>query len=173
MVLRGRDAPSESETKTEVAFTRTVMNAPDPSFQIRDARPEDAPALAGLLEELGFPTPVGVVVQRMDALSRARESVLVGVRDNRVIAFVTVHVTPVLHRPTPVGRLTALIVTEQERGQGFGRALVAAAEKSVASAGCGLVEITSNRNLTHAHAFYQQLGYAMTSHRFFKALTRE
>jgi GNAT superfamily N-acetyltransferase len=84
--------------------------------------------------------------------------------------MVTVHVTPVLHRPTPVGRLTALVVTERARHGGIGRALVAAAERLLAARGCALVEVTSNRRLTDAHAFYGRLGYDTTSLRFKKDL---
>jgi len=93
---------------------------------------------------------------------------LVGTRSSELLGFVTVHVTPVLHRPTPVGRMTALVVATRARGLGLGRALVASAERHLADAGCGLVEVTSNQEMSEAHSFYQQLGYAMTSYRFCK-----
>ena len=44
----------------------------------------------------------------------------------------------VLHRPRSVGRITSLVVDTSERGTRIGRALVAAAEETLASAGCGL-----------------------------------
>lgn len=138
--------------------------------EIRTAKPDDAPALAGLLEELGFPAAVDVVARRLGALACAGETALVGVRGTEVLGFVTVHVTPVLHRPTPVGRLTALVVTRTARGQGLGRALVTAAEQHLALEGCALVEVTSNQQLTGAHGFYGRLGYEVTSYRFRKEL---
>lgn len=153
------------------------MEAARRPFQVRAARPEDAAALAGLLDELGFPAAAEVVVQRLAALERSGEATLVGLDDGGATAgggvqgFVTVHVTPVLHRPTPVGRMTALVVTSRARRRGLGRALVAAAEAYLAEAGCALVEVTSNRDLAGAHAFYGRLGYALTSYRFRKALT--
>ena len=146
------------------------MNAADCSFEIRTARLEDALALAGLLEELGFPAPADVVAQRLSVLAQAGETTLVGTLSSEVLGFVTVHVTPVLHRPTPVGRMTALVVATRARGLGLGRALVASAERHLADAGCGMVEVTSNQELSEAHSFYQQLGYAMTSYRFGKTL---
>ena len=149
------------------------MEPSDHSLEIRDARPADAPALAALLAELGFPGAAGAVAERLDAMLGAGEVVLVAVRDGKSLGLLTAHVTPVLHRPTPVGRLTALIVTESARGQGIGRALVGAAERVFAMRGCGLVEVTSNRRLTDAHAFYERLGYEVTSLRFKKSLVRE
>jgi ribosomal protein S18 acetylase RimI-like enzyme len=146
------------------------MNAADCSFEIRVARLEDALAIAGLLGELGFPAPADVVAQRLSVLAKAGETTLVGARSGEVLGFVTVHVTPVLHRPAPVGRMTALVVATRARGRGLGRALVATAERRLADAGCGLMEVTSNQELSEAHSFYQQLGYAMTSYRFGKAL---
>jgi GNAT superfamily N-acetyltransferase len=140
------------------------------SLEIRDARPEDVPALAALLAELGFPAPAAAVARRLDALRDAAEAVLVAARDGQVVGLLTAHVTPVLHRPRPVGRLTALVVTGRARGQGVGRALVGAAERLLAARGCGLVEVTSHRRLTGAHAFYGRLGYTVTSLRFKKSL---
>ena len=69
----------------------------------------------------------------------------------------------VLHRPRSVGRITSLVVDTSERGTRIGRALVAAAEETLASAGCGLQEIMSNVRLVGAHEFYEYLGYERTS----------
>lgn len=138
--------------------------------QVRDARLDDAPALAGLLAELGFPAPADVIASRLSEMIRADKIVLVAARGEDVLGVLTVHVTPVLHRPTPVGRLTALVVTERARGQGVGRSLVEAAERLLAARGCGLVEVTSNRKRPDAHAFYERLGYEATSVRFKKDL---
>jgi len=140
-------------------------------FEIRTATVEDAPALAGLLDDLGFPAAEDVVAFRLRALDQAGETTLVGTQGGVVLGLVTLHVTPALHRPTPVGRLTALVVKQDARGQGLGRALVAAAEHRLAGRGCGLIEVTSNRALSDAHAFYERLGYARTSHRFGKTLS--
>jgi GNAT superfamily N-acetyltransferase len=144
---------------------------PDLGLEIRRARPDDAAALAPLLAELGYPSPASAIAERLDSMIAASEVVLVATRGGEALGLLTIHVTPVLHRPAPVGRLTALIVTEKARGQGVGRALVQAAEELLTARGCALVEVTSNRVRSDAHAFYERLGYEATSLRFKKSLT--
>ena len=142
------------------------------SLEIRAAEPSDAPAMSALLSELGFPSPAAVIVDRLKTLSTVGAKALVATRGGKVLGLLTLHVTPVLHRPTSVGRLTALVVTESERVKGIGRALVEAAEQVFVARGCELVEVTSNRRLADAHSFYKRLGYEATSLRFKKSLSR-
>jgi GNAT superfamily N-acetyltransferase len=105
-------------------------------------------------------------------MQNSGELILVADYQGTLLGVLTVHVTPVLHRPTPVGRLTALVVTEQARRQGIGRSLVEAAEQAVLDRGCELIEVTTNRKRTDAHAFYERLGYEITSFRMKKLLPR-
>ncbi|MCH8617500.1 GNAT family N-acetyltransferase [Undibacterium sp. TS12] len=144
------------------------MQAVRPAIHIRVAILEDALALAGLLDELGFPTSVAEVVERLQGLMQ-KELILVAVKDGVVVGLLTIHMMPVLHRPAPVGRLSALVVTAKERGSGVGRMLVEAGEQALLAKGCGLVELTSNKKLLNAHLFYEHLGYEVTSLRFKKS----
>jgi GNAT superfamily N-acetyltransferase len=149
---------------------RDLEALPNP-LEIRNARPGDAEAMATLVAALGYPAPADVIASRLEEMVAANEIVLVAARGDAPIGLLTAHVTRVLHRPTPVGRLTALVVTESERGQGIGRALVDAAERLLAARGCALVEVTSHRRWEKAHAFYESLGYHATSVRFGKDLS--
>ena len=87
-----------------------------------------------------------------------------------VIGILAWHVTPVLHRPHPVGRITMMVVAEGERRHGIGRALVDAACERMLAKGCGLIEVTSNVDLSGAHGFYRRLGFERTSYRFARKL---
>ena len=142
---------------------------PAPKLVIRDAKPKEAEAIASLIGELGFEASAAEVGKRLRALARGGEPVLVADRDG-IVGCLTWHVTPVVHRPTPVGRVTMLIVAEDSRREGVGEALVAEAEARVAARGCALVEVTSNIQLGGAHAFYRRLGFERTSYRFVKTL---
>lgn len=136
---------------------------------VRDAVDTDAPAISPLLSELGYPTTVEEVLLRLRMLRKLNQkAVLVAQKGERVVGVVTVHAALVLHRPKPIGRVTALVVAEEERGQGIGRALVAAAEARMRTWGCGRIELTSGKQRTDAHAFYRKLGYVERSVRFVK-----
>jgi len=126
-----------------------------------------------LLRQLGFPSSVDSLRERFEAFQRLGERVYVATVDAEVVGVVTAHITPVLHRPTSVGRLTMLVVVEEMRGRGIGRALVETAERELVAAGCELIEVTSNEKLDTAHAFYERLGYERTSHRFGKKARAE
>jgi GNAT superfamily N-acetyltransferase len=137
------------------------------SLEIRAARAKDARFLSGLLHEIGFPPSAREITERMKGM---RGSALVAVSGGKVVGLVTTNIMPVLHRPTAVGRLSALVVSKRVRGKGIGRALVRAAEKLLEERGCELAEVTSNFRLKDAHSFYKHLGYETTSLRFKKVL---
>ena len=141
------------------------------SYEVRAATAADVPELARLLALLGYPTEEQVLAARLAAFAAAGEMALVADAGDRLLGAATIHVTPVLHRAGPVGRLTALVVDDETRGRGVGRALVTAAEAILSARGCVLIEVTSNRRRTDAHAFYERLGYVATSLRFGKPAT--
>lgn len=142
---------------------------PDPEPVIREAKPGDSEAIAKLVTALGFPSAAAEIAKRLAALRKAGEPPLV-VEGAGVLGVLTWHVTPALHRPRPVGRVTMMIVSEKARGRGLGTALLDSAEARLRAAGCGLVEVTSNVELGGAHAFYRRRGYERTSYRFAKDL---
>lgn len=143
----------------------------DPCVRIRAAEPEDAPALALLVTELGYPVDGATMASRWPAFVAEGNHALVAVADaGELCGLVTLHSMRVLHRVDPVGRITALVVAEGFRGRGVGRALVAGAERWLSGQGCTLVEVTSNVKRVEAHAFYLRLGFEQTSLRFGKSL---
>ena len=146
-----------------------MLDSPIPTHSIRRARVSDALELARLFTTLGHATVATEVAARWPQWAAAGNLALVAVKSDGVLGgVVTLHQMLVLHRPRPVGRITALVVDASARGQGLGRALVGAAEAVLSDSGCGLIEITSSVRLNEAHTFYGHLGYEETSVRFAK-----
>jgi len=143
------------------------------SIEVRQAVLTDAPEIVRLFRLLGHEFPLTHPEARLAAFLESGEHVLVATRDGSeaLLGAVTVHITPVIHRPGPIGRFTAVVVDEPVRGQGVGAAMIRAAETYLAAQGCAMIEVTSNKKRTDAHAFYERLGYTGTSLRFAKPLT--
>jgi len=141
-----------------------------PEPVLRDAKGGDAAQLTELFRLLGHAIAPEQVKKNLKALATSGEPVLVLAVGERVIGACGYHATPMPHRDPAVGRITVLVLAEDERGRGLGRQLVAEAERRLARLGCGIVEVTSNDRLREAHAFYRHLGYERTSMRFAKAL---
>jgi ribosomal protein S18 acetylase RimI-like enzyme len=142
---------------------------PEPKLVIREARPRDADALAQLILALGYDVTAPDIRRRLAGLAKAGHQALVAEKGELVGALTTA-VTPVLHRPRAVGRISLLVVAEQARGKGIGTALVAEAADRLAGQGCGLLEVTSHMKRLRAHGFYERLGFERTSYRFMKKL---
>lgn len=139
---------------------------------VRPAVAADAAGLVPLLAILGYPADADVLATRMAALQSADPSglVLVALRAGVLVGFATLHETPVLHRPTAVGRVTAIAVAPTAQGSGAGRALISAAEQHFRARGLGRLEITSGPTHLPAHAFYRHLGYQDQGVRFSRTL---
>jgi ribosomal protein S18 acetylase RimI-like enzyme len=140
---------------------------------IRDLTLADAESLLPLLDTLGYPSTEPVLRSRLQAMfDQDRSARVIGaVVGGTIVGFACLHETPVPHRPSAVGRITAIAVLPDTRGSGAGRALVEAAERHFVSKGIGRLEVTSGDNHAAAHPFYRHLGYTDQGIRFAKALT--
>ena len=168
-VMPRRKRARKAATDGEKARQRPAA-APKPQPQLRDAKPSDAPRLVELIQELGHEIDEKRVRRNLAALKKTGETPLVATLDKKVIGMCGVGRRVVIHRPAPLGRITALVVTKDAQGHGIGRMLVKSAEDWMRKEGCQLVEVTSNDRRTDAHAFYRHLGYERSSIRFFKKL---
>lgn len=134
---------------------------------IRTAAAADAPAVAALLTELGYPSQAAAVAERLAALDG---DVLLAEIEGAAAGVAAVARVHVLHDAAPWMRITTLVVSERFRSGGVGGALVRACESTARAAGCTRIEVTSNVRRDAAHRFYEQLGYATESRHLIKRL---
>jgi GNAT superfamily N-acetyltransferase len=142
------------------------------AVRIRDANSEDAASIAGLLEQLGYPSTSEEVAARLLRLSDFGSAIVhVAEAGGQPAGVITCHVFPSIHATTPTAWLTTLVVDKQFAGQGVGRALTSSAEAWARSRGASRIVVTSGNHREAAHAFYEHLGYARTGVRLAKLLS--
>ncbi len=142
-------------------------------MRIREARPEDGPALGGLLAELGYPDESAAVAARARALVGDPASFLLVAEDDDGLAGLASGTRmPLLHEEGGWCRLPALVVAKRCRRTGVGRSLVEEAESRARAAGCRYLEVTSGERPEReaAHSFYRTVGLVEVSRRYLKQL---
>lgn len=148
----------------------TGDSLPAGEVAIRAAEPRDREPIRELLAELGYPLDSTTLAGRMAQLaSEPSFYAFVAVREEVAVGFASLHVLHLIERP-PLGRLSAIVVTESERGSGVGLALVGQVERVGRAEGCDRLEVTSGEWREEAHSFYGGLGFEETSKRFIKGL---
>ncbi len=138
---------------------------------IREARPDDAEAVAGLLDQLGYPAPVDAVARRIERhRASSCDSLLIALRRGRVVGLATLHVSLALEYDGDAAKLSAIVVDAEHRRRGVGESLVTAVEAEARARGCVLLFLTTAEHRKDAHAFYRRLGFRETGRRFAKEL---
>jgi GNAT superfamily N-acetyltransferase len=125
------------------------------AMMIRPARPDDAPAIAALLAELGYPSDADLVRERL----MATDLVLLSVEpDSGLIALQRI---PRLAEGGCIVRVTALVVAATSRGRSVGRMLLLSADEVARDWGADLVEVSCGRRPERdaAHRLYRTAGY--------------
>ena len=129
----------------------------------------DLPALVRLTAELGYPDSEEEIRNRLEIISHSKDhNIFVAINSENVVGLMSFHSLDILYGAGKLGRITALVVTEIERGKGIGRMLVSKAEELARISGCKRLELTSNNRRTEAHKFYERLGFEGSSTRFIK-----
>jgi GNAT superfamily N-acetyltransferase len=137
---------------------------------IRDARPDDASDIARLLGQLGYPTTPAAVPSRLERLRIVGDRVVVAEVDGRVAGLAQLGVAPTIALERPAAKIDALVVDEDYRGRGIGRALIEELENEARVRGCPLLYLTTATRRTDAHEFYRRVGLEQTGKRFGKRL---
>ena len=138
---------------------------------IRDAVDGDAPAIAELLAELGYPSEPGAVRARMANMrGDGNQWILIAEVDGEAVGMATIIIRHVINRDEPFGRLASVVVRDSWRSRGIGAAMLARTEEICRDAGCSAIEVTSAESRTRAHSFYERHGFEERPRRFIKQL---
>jgi GNAT superfamily N-acetyltransferase len=135
---------------------------------LRAPEERDLESIVALLDELGHPAGPVEVARRLGALRELDPTGFLVVADasGRAVGLVSAHLTPMLHREQPVGRVTTLVVAAAERGKGVGGLLLAAAEGWCREHGAVRIELTSADRREDSHGFYERRGWRKEGLRF-------
>ncbi|MGC8947058.1 MAG: GNAT family N-acetyltransferase, partial [Anaerolineae bacterium] len=126
---------------------------------IRPAHPEDAPTLAALAGQLGYPTTPEEMMTRLQALAEDNyHAVFVAEQEGAVVGWIHVYLClqVIAEREAEIG---GLVVDEARRSRGIGTRLVREAEAWAQAHGCTALVVRSNVVREQAHAFYRRRGF--------------
>jgi ribosomal protein S18 acetylase RimI-like enzyme len=140
-------------------------------LRVREAETKDLAAITGLIGQLGYPSAEWAVAQRLERLAADPSSwVYVALKGDVVVGVASVHVMSILERDDPIARITAMVVDEEARGGGVGRALLDRLEERARAEGCDKIDLTTRYEREGTAAFYRRMGFEDTSLRFVKDL---
>jgi GNAT superfamily N-acetyltransferase len=132
------------------------------SIEVRAVRKEDGEALARLAGELGYPTTMDQVRERLATVegnSDCATFVAVTPREE-VVGWIQISRICALEVETRA-EITGLVVDSRHRGAGVGRRLVERGESWARENGLSVMGVRSNVLRERAHSFYLRLGYAV------------
>ena len=141
------------------------------SVVIRNAEIGDADRLACLMTELGYPTAVEAMTDRLAMiLGDTNYVTFVADEGDGVVGVAGAAVGWYYEKDGVYARLLVLAVSSGARGQGTGSRLVEAVERWAVSKGARDVVVNSASHRTTAHGFYERRRYERTGFRFVKQL---
>ena len=138
-------------------------------LRVREATRDDLPKVVAMLaddikgasrEDASLPLDGGYLAA-FDAIAADPKMLLaVAELDGRVIGTVQLAALPGLSRKGGSrGYIEAVRIASDVRGQGLGAELIDWAVGWCRAAGCGMVQLTTQRDRIDAHRFYEQLGW--------------
>jgi len=129
-------------------------------FTLRSAGIKDAPKIAELSGQLGYPAVSPDIASRLQELGEDGSHHIAVAQSENGEVLGWVHVMMLTHLESgKFAEIVGLVVDEPHRGMGIGEALVRNAETWAASRECSTIVVRSNVLRTETHRFYEGLGY--------------
>jgi len=135
----------------------------DPSaITFRPAAAADAPAIAALFTDEGYPAGSSDIRARLARFESATSRVVIAEHEGAILGFIAVHALPRFEHDDWILRIVALVVDAGARERGVGRALMAEAERIGGEVGATFVEVTAGHHRPEARHLYESVGYDST-----------
>ena len=129
-------------------------------MSVRLVRPEDGPAIATLLDQLGYPATKTFIRSKIDNILNDPNATLLVAEDNGVvIAFIAINFITQLGLEGDFARISYFAVSDEYRSKGIGRELEARCEALARERNCDRIEVHCSDYRTDAHRFYARQGY--------------
>lgn len=129
---------------------------------LRPATAADAPAIAALFTDEGYPAGPSDIVARLVHFGTDESRAVVAEHEGAILGFIAVHAMPRFEHDDRIVRILALVVDAGARERGVGRALMAEAERIGRDLGAAFVEVTAGHHRPEARHLYESLGYDAT-----------
>ncbi|MGZ6213471.1 MAG: N-acetyltransferase family protein [Candidatus Limnocylindria bacterium] len=138
--------------------------------RLRPPLPTDAPALAALAGELGYPTSAEAILGRLAALHPTEAAVIVSTdADDVPTGWCHVEMRRTLVEPLSA-LIVGLVIGDGHRSAGVGAELLGAAERWARARGCRQLVVATRVTRERAHRFYAREGFEVSKTSYF--LTR-
>ncbi|MCY9592606.1 N-acetyltransferase [Paenibacillus chitinolyticus] len=125
----------------------------------RQAVVSDAPGMARLSAQLGYPTGETRLAERLGHILTLPDHVILTAEyEGGVIGWIHAHARCLLESE-PFAEIAGLIVDRKFRGRGIGRTLVKRCGEWTSSASLGRLRVRMNVNRQEAVSFYEQMGF--------------
>ncbi len=138
-------------------------------MKVRVATKSDVGNICRLMDQLGYSVDSCTISEKLRLIENADiDSVFVAETGGEVVGLISCHITTLFHQKGSSGRITSLIIDENQRGRGIGNLLCLRAERFFQSFDCVKSEVTSGNRRSDAHEFYRSMGYQIDGLRFIK-----
>jgi GNAT superfamily N-acetyltransferase len=141
-------------------LNKTARGGQNKELKIRRAKSADAPQIAMLAGQLGYPATEAQIRERFREIKPLFQNA-VFVADSAkdgVIGWLHVSKEPLLESEIRA-EVNGLVVADGQRSLGAGAKLLAAAEDWARKHGCKSMSVRSNVIRERAHKFYERNGY--------------
>jgi GNAT superfamily N-acetyltransferase len=126
--------------------------------------------MSTLFAQFEHPSPPEPIPARLERLRSHDGEAFVAENETGVLGVATMQMAWTLIEDEPRATLMSLVVRDDTRGQGIGRALIAAVESWARDHGAIRLVVTTALYRAGAHAFYEHLGFDFTGRRYVKAI---